>query len=424
MNEEFEDFNDKDKENEQGENASSQESGSSQDYGPKINFDLPPRPPKNGKGKWPAIILAVAIVFSVFCGVGGILIGRNLTDNGNDTPPSSSGGGTNDSTENKNNIIVQMGDSTAGAAEKEFTDIVAECAASVVEIITSPYNSAISTKSGAGSGVIIGEDENKTGSYIITNNHVIEGNFTVITVRTVAGKEYTAEVIGTDWQSDIAVLRIEATGLTPAKIDTGKNELSLGQSVFAIGNPLGSLGGSVARGIISGVERTITVESVPMKLLQIDAAINPGNSGGGLFDLDGYLVGIVNAKSVATDVEGIGFAIPGDYAYGVAKDLWEKGYVSDRVDLGLHFSGAVSLFPLYAGMGIASYDYSDEIDNAISPNDVLLSLEFGGKKVDITSLSAYRSVLVQLKEGDTVKAAIIGSEKYYEVTLTAHKVTK
>ena len=269
--------------------------------------------------------------------------------------------------------------------------------------------------------MIIAEDENGTGTYIVTNNHVIEGNFTVVTVRTVDGKEYTAEIVGSDWQSDIAVLRIEKTGLSKATWAKSEN-LALGQSVFAIGNPLGSLGGSVSRGIISGVERTITVESVPMKLLQIDASINPGNSGGGLFDLNGNLVGIVNAKSVATDVEGIGFAIPSDYAKQMVKEICEKGYVADRVDLGFRFLGTVSVFPMYVGMGILDYKYSEEIENAIQANDVLLTLEFGGNKVEVTSISVYRSIIAQLKEGDTVKAGIVG-DRYYEVTLTAHKVT-
>jgi len=311
---------------------------------------------------------------------------------------------------------MQETDASAATLDGSVTAVVEKCAASVVEIITTPYNSAISIVSGAGSGVIIAEDENGTGTYIVTNNHVIEGNFTVITVRTVDGSEYTAEIIGTDWRSDIAVLRIEKSGLT--KATWAKSELSLGQTIIAIGNPLGSLGGSVSRGIVSGVERTIKVERVPMKLLQIDAAINPGNSGGGLFDLNGNLVGIVNAKSVATDVEGIGFAIPASYAKEMVTELCAKGYVSDRVELGFHFTG-----PMYMGMGIMRYDYSDEIGNAISANDVLLSLQVSGKNaVSITSLSDYRSVLITLKDGDSVKAGLVGTKGYYEVTLTAHKI--
>lgn len=392
---------------------------SSSDYGPKINFD-DPIPPKRNKGGKTAVILVVAILFSLLCGFGGMMIGRNLTKP-DPLPPTTSSGNTEGGGA-KNNVIMQTTDASAASLDGSVLSVVEKCAASVVEIITTPYSNAISTVSGAGSGVIIGEDESATGSYIVTNNHVIEGNFTVITVRTVDGKEYTAEVIGTDWQSDLAVLRIEKTGLT--KAIWAESDVALGQSIVAIGNPLGSLGGSVSRGIISGVERTITVESVPMNLLQIDAAINPGNSGGGLFDLNGNLVGIVNAKSVATAVEGIGFAIPADHAVKIVTELCEKGYVSGRVDLGFRFTGSTAN-PLYAGMIVMSYDYSDEIENAIGANDILLTLQpVGGTQTRITSLADYRSLLVNLKDGDTVKAGLVGSNGYYEVVIKAHSVHK
>lgn len=417
MSEEYKDFHDQEsKENEDAESASEHES-SSREYGPKINFDIPTRSPKGARGKGTAIILAAAILFSALCGVGGLLIGRNLSGDTTQSPPSENGGGG--AFDGKNNIIMQESNSSAAVLDGSVTRVVEKCAESVVEIITTPYKSSISTKSGAGSGVIIGEDEDGSGTYIVTNNHVVEGNFTVITVRTVDGKEYTADIVGSDWQSDVAVLRIAKSGLAKATWASSE-DLALGQSVFAIGNPLGALGGSVTRGIISGVERTIAVDGVPMKLLQIDASINPGNSGGGLFDLNGNLIGIVNAKSVATNVEGIGFAIPADYAKQMVTELCEKGYVSDRVDLGFRFSGAVSVFP-YTGMGILSYEHSDEVNGAVHANDVLLTLEFGGSKVEISSLAAYRKVVVRLKDGDTVKAGIVGN-KYYEVTLTAHKV--
>ena len=247
----------------------------------------------------------------------------------------------------------------------------------------------------------------------------------MITVRTTAGEEFTAEIVGTDWLSDVAVLRIEKTGLTAATWAKSA-DLKVGQSIIAIGNPLGALGGSVSRGIISGVERTIRVEGVPMKLLQIDAAINPGNSGGGLFDMNGNLVGIVNAKSVATDVEGIGYAIPSDYAVKMVDDLLSRGYVSGRVDLGFNFTGTATLY----GLTINSYKYADEISTQIKAGDVLYSLETkDGKVTQIASLENYRSVIARLTEGETVKAVILRSTGYYgtrqyEVTLMTHKVTE
>ena len=420
MSEEFEDLYGK--ENETESDKESETAEASMEYGPKIDFDFASHPPKNAKKRTTAILLAAVILFSALCGAGGLLIGKNVSDGGAQAPVG--GNGNTDTSAAKNNIIMQETDASAATLDGSVTAVVEKCAKSVVEIITTPYSSVLGAVSGAGSGVIIGEDENGNGTYIVTNNHVVEGNFSVITVCTVDGTKYTAELVGTDWMSDVAVLRIEASGLTKA-IWADSNTLKLGQSIIAIGNPLGSLGGSVSRGIISGVERTISVEGVPMKLLQIDAAINPGNSGGGLFDLNGNLVGIVNAKSVATDVEGIGFAIPANYAKSMVSELAAKGYVSGRVDLGLAFTGTVTTY----GLTITEYHPTDGTETEIASGDILYSLETAnGTQTKITSLEKYRGVLSGLKAGDTVKAVILRSfgfsYRQYEVILTAFELNK
>src|SRR5699024_342301 len=144
--------------------------------------------------------------------------------------------------------------------------------------------------SGAGSGVILTQD-----GYIVTNHHVIE-DANSITVRTRSGDEYNASLVGSDEQSDLAVLKIDATGLTPAVLGDSTT-LEVGELAIAIGNPLGELGGSVTSGIISALDREMTIDGQTMTLLQTDAAVNPGNSGGGLFNANGDLIGIVNAKS-------------------------------------------------------------------------------------------------------------------------------
>ena len=365
--------------------------------------------------------MAIALLLSATCGLGGVLIGKRIVAaNGTNHP---GGGNTlqNTPTSLGNTVIMQETDANAATLDGSFTAVVEKCAGSVVEIVTTPYSGDLSTKSSAGSGVIIGADD-KGGTYIVTNNHVVEGNFAVITVRTADGEQCAAELVGTDWQSDIAVLRIEKKGLTKAIWASSEN-LKVGQGIIAIGNPLGSLGGSVSRGIISGIERTIAVEGVPMKLLQIDAAINPGNSGGGLFDMNGNLIGIVNAKTIATSIEGIGFAIPADYAKEMVTEICKNGYVSGRVDLGLNFTGSATAY----GLIINSYDHTDELSTPINASDILYSLQTAeGKTVQITSLDAYRSVLVGLSAGDTVKAVILRSYGFgyrqYEVTLTAYEL--
>ena len=172
--------------------------------------------------------------------------------------------------------------------------VVESCADSVVEIQTESISNGNSlfqqyVSSGAGSGVILTQD-----GYIVTNHHVIEGA-TSILVRTRSGDEYSAELIGSDEQSDLAVLKIDASGLTPAVLGDS-TKLEVGDLAVVIGNPLGELGGTVTSGIISALDREVSIDGQMMTLMQTDAAVNPGNSGGGLFDANGDLVGIINAR--------------------------------------------------------------------------------------------------------------------------------
>ena len=200
-----------------------------------------------------------------------------------------------------------------GYTGKEMTseEVAAFAKQSVVEVVTESvtyagFGGAYIT-SGAGSGVIISDS-----GHILTNYHVVEGAES-ITVTLPDGREEKVVWIMGDEVTDIAVIKINAQTENAAVIG-GSASLVAGQQVMVVGNPLGDLGGSVSGGIISAVDRHVTIEGKEMNLIQLDAAVNPGNSGGGLFDMRGALVGIVNAKSVAEDVEGIGFAIPVDTA--------------------------------------------------------------------------------------------------------------
>ena len=176
-------------------------------------------------------------------------------------------------------------------------------------------------QSGAGSGVIISQD-----GYILTCAHVVSGA-TSIKVQLSTGDSYDATVVGSDSTSDVAVIKIDATGLTPAVIGNS-DALAVGETVVAVGNPLGTLSNSVTDGIISALNREVTVEDNDMTLLQTDASISPGNSGGGLFNANGELIGVVNAKSSYSEAEGIGFAIPINSAMDIANQLIESGSVA------------------------------------------------------------------------------------------------
>lgn len=190
------------------------------------------------------------------------------------------------------------------------------------------YVVGIKTESGSGSGVIISSD-----GYIVTNNHVVDGAAT-FAVYLQDGSQLAAELIGSDARTDIAVLKVEAQNL-PAATLGNSSDISVGETVIAVGNPLGELLSSVTDGIISGVNREVTIDGLKMNLIQTNAAINPGNSGGGLFNMKGELIGIVNAKSMGIEVEGLGFAIPADIAKTIVKEIIEQGYVSGRPYLGV-----------------------------------------------------------------------------------------
>lgn len=217
-------------------------------------------------------------------------------------------------------------------ANKSIEEIVALNENAVVEIqtetVVSDYWLRDYVSPGAGSGVII----DSTG-YILTCQHVIDGANT-ITVITKDGTKHKAKVIGQDQTTDIAVIKIPGNGFS--SVTYGNSDtLSVGDLAVAIGNPLGRLGGTASVGIISALDREITVEGQLMNLLQTDASINPGNSGGGLFDGNGNLIGIVEAKSMGSNVEGLGFAIPINDAAAIAKELIETGKISGRPLIGV-----------------------------------------------------------------------------------------
>lgn len=194
------------------------------------------------------------------------------------------------------------------------------------------------TQKAAGSGVIISED-----GYILTNNHVISGA-DKITVYVNPGdgseeKTYEATLIGSSESNDIAVLKIDATGLNAAAFGDS-DQLEVGELAVAIGNPMGQVHGSVTAGIISAVEQELTIDDVTINAIQTDAAINPGNSGGPLFDLRGNVVGVTTAKYsgetvTGATIEGIGFAIPINDVREILSELREYGRVPNRAQLGV-----------------------------------------------------------------------------------------
>ena len=294
-----------------------------------------PRRKKRCNGK-KLVRSALALVLAAAMGFAGGFVGAKF-GGGNKVViqqverPASSDSST-DSTGTSISAAGGTGLTTAQVAEMVSPSVVVITTEQVVYSQWSWYGQN-QVESGAGSGVIISSD-----GYILTCAHVVSGasNITV----TIGDTDYPATLVGEDTSSDIAVVKIDATGLTPATVGDS-NGLKVGESVMAVGNPLGELGGTVTSGIVSALNRSVSIQGSnsvnTMSLIQMDASVSPGNSGGGLFNMNGELIGLVNAKSSSSDAEGLGFAIPINDAIKVAQDLLENGYVSGRPYMGITY---------------------------------------------------------------------------------------
>ena len=313
----------------------------------------PPKKKKKFNGKRVARS-AVALVLAAAMGFAGGFVGAKFGGSGKVVIQQVAPSSTADSASGSDSSITAASSTGTGLNTEQVADLVSP---SVVVITTEQvvysqwsWYGQNQVESGAGSGVIISSD-----GYILTCAHVVDGAST-ITV-TIGDKDYTATLVGEDTTSDIAVIKIDADGLTPATVGNS-DSLKVGQSVMAVGNPLGELGGTVTGGMISALNRSVTIQGSSsvntMSLIQMDASVSPGNSGGGLFNMNGELVGIVNAKSSSSDAEGLGFAIPINDAIKVAQELLENGYVTGRPYLGITYL-AVTDAQTASQLGVNAY---------------------------------------------------------------------
>ena len=239
-----------------------------------------------------------------------------------------------------------------GGKELNVTQIAEKVGPAVVGILSKQSVNTwfgVTEQQGSGSGIIISHD-----GYIITNSHVIEGA-TSFKVVLSSGDEYDAVVVGQDVKTDLAVIKINETGLPTAEL--GKSsELKVGELAVAIGNPHGlEFQGSVTAGVISALNRTMNVEGRQYTLVQTDAAINPGNSGGPLVNKYGQVIGINTVKLSYSDTEGMGFAIPIDVAAPIVDELINKGYVTGRPQIGISTRDITESMASYYKMPIGVY---------------------------------------------------------------------
>ncbi|MCD7944493.1 MAG: trypsin-like peptidase domain-containing protein [Clostridia bacterium] len=397
----------------------------------------PPTTPPNG-GKTPkkkskaALAAVIAIVIVAVVAVTAVAtygIFKNAetvdTTDGTETSDVTDSSDSDETTAADPSTGVQLEQNNVTVEAGTYAEVVEKTADSVVEITTeyASVNSFYYT-SGAGSGVIIDE-----AGYIITCAHVIVdddyGTASTIIAQLTNGNSYEADIVGYDTDSDIAVLKIDAgdTELTAAEIGVSGN-LAVGEEIIIIGNPLGTLGGTVTNGIISALDREITVEDETMNLLQTNAAVNPGNSGGGMFNMAGQLVGIVNAKYSDTGIEGLAFAIPIDDAVEIANEILEYGYVRGRVSLYISVIeiSDYSTAQMYRVSSLGVYVYSTEEgynDDVLQSGDRIVQIN----GTEISTYAELKAILSSCSVGDTLEAMIVRSGQYLTVTLTCYEKT-
>ena len=373
-----------------------------------------PQPPKPEKGsfwkkagtKVTALVLCCALIGGL-CGFGGASLARR--------------GGK---------ATIQESGRTASAVSVKSVDgqtlmTPAEVYASTVNSVVSINCSAVSTNifgqkvqsASSGSGFVITQD-----GYIVTNQHVVSGASSV-NVTLYNGDTYPATVVGGDSDYDVAVLKIEANGLQAVTL--GKSaDVNVGDTVMAIGNPLGELTFSMSQGIVSCCDRAINVDGTPFNMIQVDASINPGNSGGPLMNLYGEVVGIVSAKYSSysdTTVEGIGFAIPISDVQTIITDIMENGQVTDKAYMAIKAGSMTEQMAAQYNIDVPQgvFVYAVEKGGAgekagLQLGDVITKLN----DTDITSMSDLSMAKKGFKAGDTVTLTVWRGGQEITLSLT------
>ena len=417
-------------------------------YGaPPNNPYYPPK--KSGKAGY-VIVLCICVVISLVVGsFAGAVASFSFDDQNVDKAPPTADKVVSQTTVTVNKAEVDHG-AVVNATEVAYNSAV------TINVYVDKESANEDQSVGAGSGVIYSynpsenKDEPKD-NYILTCNHVVEG-YDIIRVTLANGNYYYAEIVGTDPQTDLAVLKVSDQDLPACVIrDWETSPLTIGETVIAIGNPLGVLGHSVTSGIISGLARNITVEGQSMTLLQTDASINSGNSGGGLFDINGSLIGIVNAKSTGSTIDNLGFAIPIDTADFIAKELIEHGYVTGRPGLNVsivtvttsNYASVLQNYPeleeyvvksyqrypwgggqqikdIYTGIFIvdaSKVQYPEGSDEALKFGDRIVQIENpDGTVIDnIQEAQTLSNIIQELQIGDQLTITVYRDGKYVEV---------
>ena len=389
--------------------------GSNGGYNGYSYASAPQQPPKHEKKKNKVLLRVLAGVGVVALGFGGGFGGAIAASRAGLTG---------------NQVVVQeiQRDTSTDATSTGSTDgsamtmqqIASVASPSVVAITTEQMSSSQTwfggyyVQSGAGSGIIISQD-----GYILTCAHVVSGATSVKVQLNGSDETYDATIVGADSTSDIAVLKIDATGLTPAVIGDS-DKLAVGETTVAVGNPLGTLSNTVTQGIVSALNRQVTVEDNDMTLIQTDTSISPGNSGGGLFNANGELIGVVNAKSSYSEAEGIGFAIPINSAMDIAQQLIENGAVARPVlgvsILDISDASAAQQYGVSAlGVYVVDVTKGGGAEAAgVQRGDRIIAVD----DTAVSSTSTVKSYLADKEVGDTVSLQVERDGKVLTLNVT------
>lgn len=312
---------------------------------------------------------------------------------------------------------------TPNTGSSNLADVIDSVMPSVVSITTTQYAQRAGTEvaSGYGSGFVYSAD-----GLIATNNHVVEGAGRIYVTLNGDEQQYEAEVVATDSYSDLAILKIDKTGLTPVKFGSSSS-LRLGDTVFVIGSPYNGLfANSVSSGIVSGLNREMVLNSATQTFIQTDAAVNPGNSGGPMFNANGELVGIITRKSMlstitgeTTSIEGIGFAIPSDVASPVLEQL-AQGQQVPRSGIGIMGSSLTEqgkqAYNVENGIYVASVSKGGPAEKArLEVGDIITKLDDQA----IGSMDEMIQLMESKNIGDTITLTYVrdGQENTATVTI-------
>ena len=382
---------------------------------------------KSGKGVRTAGIVALCLVCALLGGLAGAsFMGRSLDERVNAleqyrTEQSISQitqAAAAESTQTQAAPVSQKSGNAMSASE-----IYAASCKQVVgvstEVTYTNFFGMNSSSAVSGTGFIISED-----GYILTNYHVIElaaQNNKDVDVILNDGTRYTASIVGYEKYNDVAVLKIDANGLSAVRFGNS-DSLAVGDVVYAVGNPLGELDFSMSTGHVSALDRAITSDEsgVAINMFQIDAAVNSGNSGGPVYNASGEVVGIVTAKYASTGVEGLGFAIPINDAVGIANDLITKGYVTGKAYMGVSIDQRYnSLYSQYYNMPLGAYVASVESGSSaekagVQAKDIITKL---GDKT-ITGYTDLTSALHGFSAGETTGITVYRGGEDLTLTIT------